>query len=449
MTTYHTLLFLPTIACFCWALVHWMLAFKESTFRTLFTLLLTAGFAMLTGSGDFLYADMHGSSAASRIALQLLTPSIIPLMILYLDHLGHDSRLHPAQLLWIVIPAVLFSAAIVLTSLINGEELKAFLSVLYSQGFSALDAYKGSQLYVYFLFTEMALRIALAAEFLFFVFFIIRKSRKEHLRYKTLFAFLKKGETGVKEIQMALGSLILVTAAVKILVPDAFFVHQEWANLIWSFILAILIFVFCYFALFSSQPTVTLEKLKSAFRFNYSAGNKADVVEAMIGNMVEEADAESLERILGRIGTVSNPESLKGAEDHPGAQQGLAAAIFSAVSKSWDDQSLMSRFQHLMLDEQLFLQSGLTLTDVADRLHSNKTYVSKMVNQTYNISFPEMLNILRIDYAEQYITSHRDANQEEIAKACGFLSASSFNSTFKRITGFTPRVWAARKNMEA
>ena len=43
-----------------------------------------------------------------------------------------------------------------------------------------------------------------------------------------------------------------------------------------------------------------------------------------------------------------------------------------------------------------------------------------------------------------YIRAHTDANQEEIAKACGFLSASSFNSTFKRITGYTPKVWAAR-----
>ena len=38
------------------------------------------------------------------------------------------------------------------------------------------------------------------------------------------------------------------------------------------------------------------------------------------------------------------------------------------------------------------------------------------------------------------------ASQEEIAKACGFLSASSFNGTFKRITGVTPKVWASRSS---
>ena len=70
--------------------------------------------------------------------------------------------------------------------------------------------------------------------------------------------------------------------------------------------------------------------------------------------------------------------------------------------------------------------------------------LSKMVNKTYNLGFPEVLNIMRVDYAGEYIRSHPAATQEEIAKACGFVSASSFNSTFKRITGFTPKVWAAR-----
>ena len=40
-----------------------------------------------------------------------------------------------------------------------------------------------------------------------------------------------------------------------------------------------------------------------------------------------------------------------------------------------------------------------------------------MVNQTYGIGFPEVLNILRIDYAQQYMLKHKDASQEEVARA--------------------------------
>ena len=96
-----------------------------------------------------------------------------------------------------------------------------------------------------------------------------------------------------------------------------------------------------------------------------------------------------------------------------------------------------------MMDEQLFLQPSLTLNDVAERMGTNKTYVSKLVNNAYNVGFPELINTLRVDYAEQYILANPDAKQMEIAEKCGFLSASSFNNVFKKVTGMTPNIWKA------
>ena len=37
------------------------------------------------------------------------------------------------------------------------------------------------------------------------------------------------------------------------------------------------------------------------------------------------------------------------------------------------------------------------------------------------------------------------ANQDEIAKASGFLSASAFNHKFKSVTGTSPRLWLIEK----
>lgn len=106
-----------------------------------------------------------------------------------------------------------------------------------------------------------------------------------------------------------------------------------------------------------------------------------------------------------------------------------------------DDDSLLARFQTLLVEERIFLQPQLTLDVVAERLHTNKTYVSRMVNDHYKVSFPELVSTLRVDFAEEYILRHRDARQEEVAAACGFVSASSFNNTFKKVTGMPPRQW--------
>ena len=105
------------------------------------------------------------------------------------------------------------------------------------------------------------------------------------------------------------------------------------------------------------------------------------------------------------------------------------------------DDSLLSRFQHLLVEQRLFLRPQLTLPEVASLLHTNKTYVSKVVNDNYKVSFPELINTLRVDYAEQYILNNRDVRQEEVARACGFISASSFNNIFKKLTGMPPKQW--------
>ena len=119
----------------------------------------------------------------------------------------------------------------------------------------------------------------------------------------------------------------------------------------------------------------------------------------------------------------------------------FTSRIFTTAIPSHEDARLVARFQRLMMEEELFLLPGLTLNDVCKKLQSNKTYVSKMVNNTFNMGFPELVNTLRVDYAQRYILRHPDAVQSDIAEKCGFISASSFNNTFKNVTGMTPKAW--------
>jgi len=111
-----------------------------------------------------------------------------------------------------------------------------------------------------------------------------------------------------------------------------------------------------------------------------------------------------------------------------------------------DEESLRIRFEDLIVSEQLFLKQGVRLADIATMLDTNRTYVSRLVNNTYNMSFSDYINTLRIDYAEQYLLHHRDAKQTDIATACGFPNASAFNNVFKKITGVTPKIWLATRS---
>ena len=164
----------------------------------------------------------------------------------------------------------------------------------------------------------------------------------------------------------------------------------------------------------------------------------------MLDSLLEDAEDEALKHVKDKMDESPLFDEWRSAQN-PALPEvaSLSDKIFSAVSSSYDEEKRLAALQKLMMDEQLFLQPKISLGDVADRLDTNTTYVSRLVNNAYNLGFPEFINTLRIDYAEQYILNHREAKQDEIAAKCGFLSASSFNNTFKKITGMTPKVWLA------
>ena len=248
------------------------------------------------------------------------------------------------------------------------------------------------------------------------------------------------GRISVLELQIDILLLTFFVFPFKALMFKDMIDQFPWVSMIFSILLTVVIFLFAFSCMFGAKTEITLSEMKSIMRFNYNKGNKAVIVEEMINDLVEDADMDALRRIKGKIdGNLDMVEVVNGGR----AATTVAESLFSAVANSWDDENLLSRFQSLMLHEKLYLQPSLTLVDVADKLHTNKTYVSKMVNNAYNLGFPELINTLRVDYAEEYLLSHRNAKQEEIAAASGFLSASSFNNIFKKVTGVTPRVWIA------
>lgn len=102
-------------------------------------------------------------------------------------------------------------------------------------------------------------------------------------------------------------------------------------------------------------------------------------------------------------------------------------------------RQLNAEFRRLLIERRAFLEPHLTVTEVARRLQTNKTYISKLVNESYGMPFPDLVNSLRIRYAKDYRAEHPGARQQEVAAACGFSSVSFFNRVYKKVTGVTPR----------
>jgi len=110
-------------------------------------------------------------------------------------------------------------------------------------------------------------------------------------------------------------------------------------------------------------------------------------------------------------------------------------------------REIITKLTHLMEVEKMYLDCNLTLGKAAEKLATNTTYLSHIINEQFEMSFSNYLNKYRIDEAIEIISNHQHdyMSYEGIANSCGFKSRSSFNQAFKRFTGKTPSEFSSIK----
>lgn len=429
------------LICLFWVLAHSILAARLDSFKDLVLLLLAVFF---TAAGDVLIGSLTNSSVVAHFVVLLSAPAVIPLACLYLAHISRPIPSRPLHYIWIIFPIALFTAALIITVIKGLAQTDLLVDSIYMRSMRLRDCSLDGMDSIFYLWSFVGFRIVIFLECIVMIVYCIVMMVRHNFKPANWIGFFLRGRNiRVLEVQMMLSLFILAGFSIKSFFYLPFFTLHPAFTVCLVVVEAVLLFFFGLFALFASSEYITLADLPKALKFNYSWENRAVAKEEMVMQLVEELSPESLTKVISKM-VIRSDSAVESTSSRVQESPSLASALLKNT-KSWDEGSLVSRFQRLMTDDQLFLQPGLGLDDIVVRLKSNKTYISKMVNQTYGIGFPEVLNILRVDYAQQYMQKHKNASQDEIARASGFLSASSFNTIFKRITGFTPKVWASRK----
>lgn len=113
--------------------------------------------------------------------------------------------------------------------------------------------------------------------------------------------------------------------------------------------------------------------------------------------------------------------------------------VASCLSET-QKNDIITGINSLMERDKLFLNSKLTIDVFANKLKTNKKYLSQTINEKYNKNFYSFVNEYRIKEAKKLLnnTEYKNLSIEGIAATVGFNSKSSFNSAFKKITGLTP-----------
>lgn len=117
---------------------------------------------------------------------------------------------------------------------------------------------------------------------------------------------------------------------------------------------------------------------------------------------------------------------------------------YKSSSLTADQQEiLLARLKKIMAVEKPYLQSDFSLPDLAKVCGISVHQLSQVINDGFGKGFFEWVAGYRVEEAKQLLTDRPNIKVEEIAEQVGYNSKSSFNTVFKKNTGYTPSEYRA------
>lgn len=104
------------------------------------------------------------------------------------------------------------------------------------------------------------------------------------------------------------------------------------------------------------------------------------------------------------------------------------------------NEHLKKRLLALFEEAKIYTDPGLRIVNISEALGTNRTYISRLINEEFQMNFNEFVNRYRVQEAERLLTQDVTNNftLEHIAEKSGFGSLNSFIRAFKELKGLTP-----------
>jgi AraC-like DNA-binding protein len=104
-------------------------------------------------------------------------------------------------------------------------------------------------------------------------------------------------------------------------------------------------------------------------------------------------------------------------------------------------EQLSSALVTYLQESEIWKDNQLSLNQLAEKSGFSAHHISQVLNDHLGKSFNDFLAEFRIQAVCAQLLSESDKSILDIAMECGFSSKSSFNASFKKITGTTPSAY--------
>lgn len=112
--------------------------------------------------------------------------------------------------------------------------------------------------------------------------------------------------------------------------------------------------------------------------------------------------------------------------------------------ENWYTRTIYDKVLAFFNTGEPFLNSYLSIMDVAEELGTNKVYVARAIRVYSDKNFCQFVNAYRIDYAIALNEREPDLKVCDLAYRSGFNSATAFSIAFKIAKGVPPGEWMRR-----
>jgi AraC-like DNA-binding protein len=331
------------------------------------------------------------------IIMQFSTIAVFPLICFYIRSLYDETNLNVAAYLLYLPSILLTTAAVVVTILLGIDHSSDMVQVIYSKDVN-LDNFEIVER-AYVVLTYKIYRIVFFISIALSTIYVSFKLYIGKFKFVHVFYFLRGTKSSfVANILCLFFILYFVNWTVCVVFADTFMNALSIWSTLWCLFTAFLLFLMGYVSSIPPLPGgyMNLDRMRHPF----SAMRQ------------------------------SRQEYLQSIDSGP---------VVGEQASGYD--KIMDSFKNLMEVNQGFLNPALTIDEVATKLDTNRTYVSKLVNIYYGMPFRDYLNSLRMNHAKQLMIDEPDAVIDYVAAKSGFQSATQFIRKFREMEGVTPTVW--------
>ncbi len=147
--------------------------------------------------------------------------------------------------------------------------------------------------------------------------------------------------------------------------------------------------------------------------------------------------------LIGFLGYMQNYTVVDLVEDE------LELVEFSI--KQYNQAQLKDRFLELFEKQHIYRQCDLKITQISMILHTNRTYISNLINTEFNSTFSDFVNRYRVAEARKLLADSKQQNYSlnYVSEASGFGSVNSFIRIFRESEGITPGKFRDRIFLQA